>query len=328
MRRFLTGPIRILSAFLATFWVLSGVAAAEAEERTRPLDIVVTTGMIADAVERIGGERVKVTSLMGTGVDPHTYRQTRSDVAAMMGADAVFWHGLFLEAQLKSFLENLAARKPVIAVAEALPEDVLVASTEYRGQPDPHVWMDPDLWSEVVNVVRNALVALDPDGSRHFDANARRYRDEIEALANYARTVLATVPEASRILVTAHDAFGYFGRAYGFEVEGIQGISTDSEAGLRRIEELVNLIVEREIGAVFVESSVPDRNVLALVEGAAARGHKVVIGGELFSDAMGPPKTWEGTYVGMIDHNVTLIARALGGDAPEAGMNGRLSTIN
>ena len=290
-----------------------------------PLSVVATTGMIADAARAVGGEAVEVRALMGAGVDPHAYRQTRSDIVAMARADLVLWHGLFLEAQMEDFLRDLAERGNVVAVAEALPRDVLLAHDDYADRFDPHVWMDPRLWAGAVEAVRDALIAARPSAEATFRGNAGAYAAELEALAAYAERVLGSVPEGRRVLVTAHDAFKYLGRAYGFEVLGIQGISTASEAGLVRVRELVDLLVEREIGAVFVESSVSDRNVRALIEGAAARGHEVTVGGTLFSDAMGEPGTYEGTYVGMIDHNATTIARALGGEPPERGMAGRLA---
>jgi manganese/zinc/iron transport system substrate-binding protein len=295
-------------------------AAAEASR----LDVVTTTSMIGDAARAIAGDRAEVTHLMGEGIDPHTYRQTRSDVVRLGEADLVLWNGLFLEAQLEDLLLRLGERKPVVAVAETLPTEVLLKSEEFEGRYDPHVWMDAGLWAEVVHVIRDTLIEHDPDGEPDYLANAEGYLEEIAELDDYARSVLASVPESARALVTAHDAFQYFGRAYDFEVIGIQGISTDSEAGLREIEDIVSLIVEREIGAVFFENSVTDRNVRALVEGAQARGHELIVGGELFSDAMGSPGSYEGTYIGMIDHNVTTITRALDGDAPELGMNGRL----
>jgi manganese/zinc/iron transport system substrate-binding protein len=288
------------------------------------LAVVATTGMIADAVAQVGGGRVGVQALMGPGVDPHTYRQTRSDIAALTSADAVFWHGLYLEAQLEDLFHQLAETGTVVALAESLPAERLLGSADYQGRPDPHVWMDPALWAGVVGAARDALAGLDPEGERTFHANAEAHLAEIAALGDYSARVLATVPEEARVLITAHDAFNYFGRAYGYEVMGIQGISTESEAGLAGIEALVAVLVDRGIGAIFVESSVSDRNVMALIEGAAARGHEVTIGGQLFSDAMGDPGTYEGTYIGMIDHNVTTIARALGGEAPETGMSGRL----
>ncbi|MDZ5695757.1 metal ABC transporter solute-binding protein, Zn/Mn family [Chelativorans sp. M5D2P16] len=289
------------------------------------LQVVATTGMIADAARQVGGDLVEVRALMGPGVDPHAYRQTRTDILAMTRADLVLWHGLYLEAQMEDFMKSLGARREVVAVAETLPRDVLLAHDTYESRYDPHVWMDPELWVRVVDTVRDALIAVRPDSEAVFRANAERHREAIIELASYAKKVLATVPEKGRVLVTAHDAFNYFGRAYGFEVLGIQGISTQSEAGLNRISQLVDILVEREIGAVFVESSVSDRNMRALAEGAAAKGQEVAIGGQLFSDAMGPDNTYEGTYIGMIDHNTTVITRALGGEAPERGMRGMLS---
>ncbi|MGM0516429.1 MAG: metal ABC transporter solute-binding protein, Zn/Mn family [Pseudomonadota bacterium] len=290
---------------------------AQAGER---LAVVATTGMIADAAREIGGERVEVRALMGPGVDPHGYRQTRSDIVAMTRADLVLWHGLYLEAQMEEFLEKLTRRQTVVAVADGLPRDSLLSHEDYEDRVDPHVWMDPALWSEVVLVIRDALIEASPENADVFRDNADRFFQDVEKLAQYAREVTATVPAENRVLFTAHDAFGYFGRAYDFEVIGIQGISTQSEAGLSRIRTLVNRLVEREIPAVFVESSVSERNIRALIEGAGARDHEVRLGGELYSDAMGPSGTWEGRYLGMIDHNVTTIARALGGEAPAGGM--------
>lgn len=290
-----------------------------------PLRVVATTGMIADAARQVGGDLVEVQALMGPGVDPHAYRQTRADVAAMAQADLVLWHGLYLEAQLEEFLLDLGRTRTVVAVAEAVPQDRLLAHDEYAGRFDPHVWMDPDLWAFVVAGVRDAMIAARPADETAFRANAEAHLTEVAGLGAYSRQVLGSVPEAARVLVTAHDAFRYFGRAYGFEVLGVQGISTESEAGLQRVGELVNLLVDRRLGAIFVESSVSERNVQALVEGAAAKGQTVAIGGSLYSDAMGEAGTYEGTWVGMIDHNVTTIARALGGTAPDKGMQGRLA---
>lgn len=318
----------LLLPLLATVVWLSTPSALFAEEEVSQdasYSVVATTGMIADSVRQVAGEHIEVLGLMGPGVDPHLYRQTRSDISAMINADAVFWNGLYLEAQLESFLERLASRKPVVAVAETVPDEQRRADDDNPNQPDPHVWMSPRRWHYVVDAIEATLSELAPAHSETFAANASAFKEELTALDDYAREVLDNVPASSRVLVTAHDAFGYFGDAYDFEVLGIQGFSTESEAGLARIESLVALLVERDIGAIFVESSVPERNVRALVEGAAARGHTVHIGGELFSDAMGPPGSYEGTYIGMLDHNMTLIARALGGDAPAGGLRGKLS---
>ncbi|WP_121629211.1 metal ABC transporter solute-binding protein, Zn/Mn family [Tropicibacter alexandrii] len=286
------------------------------------LNVVATTGMIADAARAIGGDLVEVTQLMGSGVDPHAYRQTRSDVATLARADLVLWNGLYLEAQLERLLTDLSRRVPVTAVAEATPAEHLLRHADYEGRADPHLWMAPRLWRYAVAATRDAISAQ--RDAPEFGTNAARYLDAIDTCDTRARAALATVPDAARVLVTAHDAFGYFGADYGFEVMGIQGLSTQSEAGLARIAELVDTLVSRQIKAVFVESSVSDRNIRALIEGAAAEGHEVRIGGTLYSDAMGQPGTYEGTYLGMIDHNVTTITRALGGEAPETGLFGKL----
>lgn len=322
----LTRPSRrlIVAVFMVCFAVATAFGTIERAYAGEPLKVVATTGMIADAAHQVGGNLVSVKALMGPGVDPHAYRQTRSDIVSLAKAELVLWHGLYLEAQMESFLTRLAERQKVVAVAERLPKTLLVAHEDYDGKYDPHVWMNPTLWARVVVVIRDALIAARPESEAVFTANAERHIGELKALADYTNRVLSSVPSSSRVLLTAHDAFNYFGSAYGFEVLGIQGISTESEAGLKRIAELVDLLVKRDIRAVFVESSVSDRNIRALIEGAAAKGHKVEIGGELFSDAMGEPGTYVGTYVGMIDHNTTTISRALGGDAPEKGMFGKL----
>ena len=308
---------RLLSAFSAVYLLITPAVAQ--------ITVVATTGMIADTARAIGGDHVDVRALMGPGVDPHAYRQTRSDIVAMTRADLVLWHGLYLEAQMEEFFEDLGRRRMVVAVAEALPRNLLLAHEDYDNRFDPHVWMDPDLWRRVAAEIRDALAEVDPENAAFYLASAESFLAELDTVSAYAREALASVPEDSRVLLTAHDAFNYFGQAYGFEVLGIQGISTESEAGLVRIAELVDLLVARGIRAVFVESSVSDRNIRALIEGAAARGHEVRIGGELFSDAMGEPGSYEGTYIGMIDHNVTIITRSLGGNAPERGMSGQLS---
>ncbi len=289
------------------------------------INIVATTGMIADVTARVGGEHVTVRGLMGSGIDPHGYRQTRSDIVAMTRADLVLWHGLYLEAQMESFFEDLSRQRKVVPVAEALPKDVLLTHPTYDGRYDPHVWMDPSMWSEVVREIARALSDVMPAQADAFAANATAYQAELAKLTDYGKTALTAVPEEKRVLVTAHDAFSYFGRAFGFEVLGIQGISTASEAGLNRISGLVDELVARDIGAVFVETSVSDRNMRALIEGAGAQGHDVRIGGSLFSDAMGVPGTYEGTYIGMIDHNVTTVATALGADIAAGGMVGKLA---
>ncbi len=308
-----------LLGFLAVFSVLlTSAPGAHAK-----LSVVTTIAHIAEPISVIAGDRATVMPLMGPGVDPHLYRPTRSDILALTRADVILWSGLSLEAQMEDAMARLSKTKPVVAISEALRRDRLLPWEGKAG--DPHVWMDPGLWRVALASAVDALVSADPDGAEEYRARAESYFDQMTTFEAYAEQASASVPERARVLVTAHDAFGYFGARYGLEVMGIQGISTESEAGLAMIESLVDTLVERKISAVFVETSVSDRHVQALIEGAAARGHAVVIGGSLYSDAMGEPGTYEGTYLGMLDHNVTVIARALGGSAPARGWMGELA---
>ena len=288
-----------------------------------PLEIVATTGMIGDLVRGVVGDQGDVLVLMGEGVDPHLFAPTASDVRRLLAADLVFHNGLMLEGRMGTVLSGEGG--PIgrsIAVAEVIPEDSLLHPDDAAMHADPHVWMDVTAWSATIEPIVRGLCDVDPDGCEAFKANARLVRDELAALDRYAEVVIDSIPSDQRVLVTAHDAFGYFGRAYGVEVHGIQGLSTESEAGLADMNRLVRMLAERGIPAVFVESSVSEKNVMALVEGAASLDHQVIVGGELYSDAMGGPGTWEGTYPGMIDHNVTTIGRALGGRVPEGGYRG------
>ena len=301
------------------------VAAFSTNAFAAPIKAVVTVGMVADIVKTVGGEDVDVTTLMGSGVDPHSYRQTRNDVSLLASADIIFANGLHLEAQLDELLHKLSKRRHVVFVSDELPSDDLIEAEGFSGRYDPHVWMDPSLWQKTVTIVRDALIKAAPDHTADFEKRARALGSDITRFAGSVSTMMKTVPDEKRVLITAHDAFGYFGRAFNVEVIGIQGLSTDSEAGLNRIESMVKTLVDRKIEAVFVESSVSEQNIKALIEGAAAKGHKVAIGGTLYSDAMGADGTFEGTYLGMIDHNATTITRALGGEAPDRGITGQLT---
>ena len=290
-----------------------------------PYGIVCTVGMITDIVTHIAGDKADVSGIMASGTDPHLYKPTRGDGIKLQRADVIFYNGLMLEGKMIDTLVRLARDgKPVFAVTELL-EDEGYVMTDANQHLDPHVWMDAGAWMHAVDAAAAALGRYDPDNADYYLTNAKAYRAEIKALDDYARSAIASVPKQQRVLVTAHDAFNYMGRAYDLNVRGIQGISTESEAGVRDINDLVQFLVDREVGAVFVESTVPEKNVRALVEGARAGGHDVKVGGELFSDAMGKPGSYEGTYIGMIDHNVTTIVRALGGTAPAKGMHGKLT---
>jgi manganese/zinc/iron transport system substrate-binding protein len=309
----------------ATLAVLPLPALAQSAPRMSR-NVVATVAMVGDAVREVSGGRIAAVTLIGEGVDPHLFRPTRSDIARLLGADAVFGVGHRLEGRMGDVLERVrAAGKPVVFLAETLPRDRLLANADYPDAADPHVWMDPTLWGEAAGSVLEPLARLAPDVREGMADDLARFRARCARLDTYAREGLATVPESARVLVTAHDAFSYFGRRYGLAIESIQGLSTEAEANLAGIEALVRKLVERRVPAVFAETSVPDRAVRALIEGAAARGHRVALGGNLFSDAMGRPGTYLGTYEGMMDHNITTIVRALGGRAPAQGLNGRLT---
>ncbi|MCI0359052.1 MAG: zinc ABC transporter substrate-binding protein [Planctomycetaceae bacterium] len=274
-----------------------------------PIQVVCTTGMVADQVRNVGGKHVQVVTLMGAGVDPHLYKASPADVSQLNRADIIFYSGLHLEGKLAELLERMASRKPTVAVAERIDEAKVLH--DEHGAPDPHVWFNVSHWSEAAGAVRDALAEFDPKHADDYKAASETYQAQLAVLHLEAKEQLATIPAAQRVLVTAHDAFQYFGQAYGLEVRGIQGISTDSEAGVKHVNDLVDFLVQRKIKAVFVETSVANQNVKALIEGCAAQNHKVEIGGELFSDAMGEEGTPEGTYQGMVGHNVKTIVGAL-----------------
>ncbi|MEM9366234.1 MAG: zinc ABC transporter substrate-binding protein [Planctomycetota bacterium] len=294
--------------------------------RAYPIACSATIGMVADIVRNVGGDHVAVDQLMGPGVDPHLHKPTSDDVRRITQADMVFYCGLMLEGKMADSLIKVARRKPVVAVTEMIEETSLLEPEEMEGYFDPHVWNDVAAWQQCVGVVAESLAEFDPQHREDYRSNAADYQAKLEALHAYGQQSLGSIPVESRVLITSHDAFNYFGRAYGLDVMGVQGLSTESEAGLQRINALVDLLVDRKVRAVFVESSVPPDNIEALVEGAASRGHNVIVGGELYSDAMGKGGTYEGTYVGMLDHNITLVTRALGGEAPALGFQGKLAS--
>ena len=281
----------------------------------RTINVVTTTGMIADAVINVGGERVQVQSLMGPGVDPHLYKASENDVQTLQGADIVFYNGLHLEAQMGEVLERMndfGIR--TVVVTDKIARSILLAPPEFAGNYDPHVWFDVTLWMKAAEQIKEALIEADPTNQAVYEANAEAYLGELQELHEYVLSQAEGIPAEQRVLITAHDAFNYFGRAYGFEVRGLQGISTEAQAGTADVQALADFIVERQIPAVFVESSVPQRNVEAVQAAVQSRGFDVKIGGSLFSDAMGTAGTLEGTYVGMVRHNIDTIVAALTGE--------------
>lgn len=284
---------------------------AETDSSERPMRVVTTVGMIGDIVQNIGGEHVKVTSLMGPGVDPHLYKASEGDVGRMTEADVIFYNGLHLEAKMGEVLEKMEGQIRTVAVTKGIDESELLAPPEFEGAFDPHVWFDVTLWMEAAKQVRDTLVELDPEHADDYQANAESYLAELSELHDYVKAQAETVPKDQRVLITAHDAFNYFGRAYDFEVRGLQGISTAAEAGTADVQDLAEFIAENKIPAIFVESSVPPRTIEAVQAAVKSRGFDVEIGGELFSDAMGDPGTPEGTYAGMVRHNIDTIVSSL-----------------
>ncbi len=312
---------RLIAALLGCLWG-SGCGPAGSPTDGRPgypVRAVCTTGQVGDMLSNIGGRHVEVESLMGSGVDPHLYKAVPGDVRKLNSADVVFYSGLHLEGRLADLLAKLARRKPVHAVTEGIQQlhrkkkgtrDELLREVSH-GHYDPHVWFDVALWARCVDYAAEKLAALDPDHAQDYRRNADAYMARLADLHESCKQQLSEIPQRQRVMVTAHDAFGYFGRAYDVEVHGLQGISTADEADLVTANKLVEMLVDRKIKAVFVESSVPRRNIRSLIEACAAQGHKVIVGGELFSDAMGREGTPQGTYIGMVEHNVKTIVKAL-----------------
>lgn len=305
------GRLHLLLSLPLVFLPVGCVSQGKGPIAERTIDAVATTGMIADIVRNIGGERVAVIGLMGAGVDPHLYKASERDVIRLADADVVFYNGLHLEGRMGKVFERMRGRVRTIAVTDSIPRDLLLAEEEFEEGYDPHVWFDVTLWMMAAERVRDALMEIDPEHASTYHDNAQRYLAKLADLHAYVLKRRDEVPEEQRVLITAHDAFNYFGRKYGFEVRGLQGISTAAEAGTADVQELARFIAERQVRAIFVESSVPERNVQAVREAVRARGFQVAIGGELFSDALGDAGTPEGTYVGMVSHNIDTIVEAL-----------------
>ncbi|WP_397376200.1 metal ABC transporter solute-binding protein, Zn/Mn family [Paenibacillus sp. sptzw28] len=275
------------------------------------IKITTTIGMIADMVKQVGGEHVEVTGLMKAGVDPHLYKASQGDIEKLDNAEIIFYNGLHLEGKMVEIFENMAKKKTVIAVSDKIDRSTLRSGAEMETEYDPHIWFDVRHWMTATESVRDTLVEKDPENADDYRNNAENYLKQLRLLHDEVAEKIKSIPEASRVLVTAHDAFGYFGDAYGIKVMGLQGISTASEAGTKDVTDLRDYLVENKIKAVFIESSVPRKAIDAVIQGAKAKGHEMNIGGELFSDAMGEEGTPEGTYIGMVRHNVEIIVGAL-----------------
>lgn len=289
-----------------------GNTSSSDSESAGKLKVTATTGMIADAAREVGGDQVEVVGLMGSGVDPHLYKASHGDVKKLDNADIIFYNGLHLEGKMAEMFENLEKKKPTVAISSQIAEEDLRTLADAGSQShDPHIWFNVKLWISASEVIRDSLVEKDPANAEHYKQRAADYIAKLNELDQYVREQIALLPQESRILVTAHDAFGYFGDEYGLEVTGLQGMNTMSEYGSKDVGELRDFLVEKKIKAVFIESSVPRKSIDSVIEGASKLGHEVKIGGELFSDAMGDEGTVEGTYIGMVKHNVDTIVKAL-----------------
>lgn len=304
-RRFLPGML-----FMAIS--ITVIACSEGATADGKIKVTATIGMITDIVAQVGGDHVAVTGLMPAGVDPHLYKATQGDIKKLDQADMIFYNGLHLEGKMVDILENIGRDKPSVAVSDNIPKDQLRKGDEnLETEYDPHIWFNVEHWMRAVEKVRDELIKFDPTHKDDYTNRAKSYLMELEALHSEVKEQIELIPESFRVLVTAHDAFGYFGEAYGMEVMGLQGLSTSAEAGTKDVTDLRDFLVERKIKAVFIESSVPVKSIEAVIQGAKEKGHNIVIGGELFSDAMGAEGTPEGTYIGMVKHNVGTIVQAL-----------------
>lgn len=303
---------RSLVVIISFSLVVSCTSKTKQEAQANQIPKVVTTiGMIYDAVLNIAKGKVEVQALMGPGVDPHLYKATQGDLKKLREADLILYGGLHLEGKMGQVFEKLGRIKSVVAVSETIPKERLHDSEVYENTFDPHVWFDIKLWQYAVTAILRSLEDLDPENKDFFQKNASDYLKRLDTLDAQVKRRILEIPEEQRLIITAHDAFGYFGAAYQIEVKGLQGISTLSEPGLKDISNLVTLITERKIKAVFIETSVSVKAINAVVEGCKQRGHEVIVGGSLYSDAMGEFDTEEGTYIGMVTANVNIIVNAL-----------------
>lgn len=276
------------------------------------LNVVTTTTMITDLVNNIGGDLINVQGLMGSGVDPHLYKASEGDVTKLVNADIIFYGGLHLEGKLVEVFEKMAHQNiKTVAVSDALDAKTLIGSESFQGNYDPHIWFNIGYWKTITNYVVKALSEVNPENKGAFEANGKRYIEQLNQLETEIKSIIDTLPKDKRILVTAHDAFSYFGKEYGFNVVGLQGISTATEAGVQDVQKLASFIIEHQVKAIFVESSVPKRTIEALQAAVNSKNHHVAIGGTLYSDALGSAGTVESTYIGMFKYNVNTIVNAL-----------------
>ncbi|MFT7666093.1 MAG: manganese/zinc/iron transport system substrate-binding protein [Patiriisocius sp.] len=280
-------------------------------ESSGKLNVVVTTSMLTDLVKNIGGDLIEIDGLMGAGVDPHLYKASEGDVTKLFTADVIFYNGLHLEGKLVEVFEKMKANKTTIALGESLAKETLIGSDYFASNYDPHVWFNIQYFKQFSDKVTRVLSEKDPKNASNFAANNLLFQKKLDLLESTIKNTIAKLPEEKRILVTAHDAFNYFGKTYGFKVVGLQGLSTATEAGVQDVQKLSNFIIENNVKAIFIESSVPRRTIEALQAAVLSKNHEVTIGGSLYSDALGDSGSLEGTYVGMFLYNVNTIVNAL-----------------
>ncbi|HYF69460.1 MAG TPA: zinc ABC transporter substrate-binding protein [Ohtaekwangia sp.] len=302
---------RYLIVVLCLVVVLCGCSGRQNNASSGKLQVLTTTGMIADAVHNIAQDRVTVQALMGPGVDPHLYKATHGDLEKITSADIIFYNGLHLEGKMGEVFRKVSRTRPVIAVTSRIDEKLLRDIPGFEGTHDPHVWFDVQLWQQAVKTVSETLIQHDSINTEFYRENTTRYLNQLDSLHEAVKAAIQAIPQQQRVLITAHDAFGYFGDAYQIEVRGLQGISTVSEFGLKDVTELVNFIIARKIKAIFVETSVSHKSIEAVLEGCRQKGWDINIGGSLFSDAMGESGTDAGDYIGMVNANVQTITTAL-----------------
>ncbi|WP_271765071.1 metal ABC transporter solute-binding protein, Zn/Mn family [Aquimarina algiphila] len=284
----------------------------EVKNENEKLKVVTTTSMITDLVKNIGGDLIEVNGLMGSGVDPHLYKASEGDVSKLVNADVIFYNGLHLEGKLVEVFEKMQHQNnKTIAIGESLDKNTLIGSDYFASNYDPHIWFSVGNWKIITMFVINKLKEIDPKNAKAFETNGNTYLTELDTLETRLKEKITTLPKEKRILVTAHDAFSYFGKAYDFNVVGLQGLSTATEAGVQDVQKLASFIIEKEVKAIFVETSVPKRTIEALQAAVKSKNHEVSIGGTLFSDALGNLETKEGTYIGMFEYNVNTIVNAL-----------------
>ncbi len=284
----------------------------DAKNEDGKLNVVTTTTMITDLVKNIGGDKIHVQGLMGSGVDPHLYKASEGDVTKLANADVIFYNGLHLEGKLEEVFQKMRRQDiNTMAVSDVVDKSTLIGSEYFQSNYDPHIWFNIGYWKQVAGYVTEKLKENDAENASFYEENYQKYLQELTSLESEIQTKIETLQQEKRILVTAHDAFNYFGKAYEFEVVGLQGLSTATEAGVQDVQKLAAFIMEKQVKAIFVESSVPKRTIEALQAAVKSKGHEVTIGGTLYSDALGDAKTVEGTYLGMFRYNVNTIIDAL-----------------